>query len=68
MVPGLPGVQSQAIARIDGRLKVGVVSARLDDGRKPTRAQVVKEFGYMESEKARSVFPLRQTARLTESG
>ena len=45
MVLGLLGIQSQAVARVDGRLNAGGVSARLHDGRKPSGAQVVKEIG-----------------------
>jgi hypothetical protein len=44
MVLGLLGIQSETVARFDGRLKVGVVSARLDDERKRIADQVVKEI------------------------
>jgi hypothetical protein len=44
MVLGLLGVQSQALARFDGRLIVGAVFARLHDERKPAETPVVKEI------------------------
>ena len=44
MVLGVLGIQPQALARFDGRLKVGVVFARLHDERKPAETQVVKEI------------------------
>ena len=37
-------LRRQALARFDGRLKVGAVSARLHDERKPAETQVVKEI------------------------
>jgi hypothetical protein len=67
MVLGVLGVQSQALARFDGRLNVGAVSARLDDGRKPAETQVVKEiWQYWVGENPFGV-PLRQTARVVRS-
>jgi hypothetical protein len=44
MVLGVLGVQSQALARFDGRLIVGAVFARLHDERKPAETLVVKEI------------------------
>ena len=41
---GVLGIQSQALARFGGRLKVGVVFARRHDERKPVVIQVVKEI------------------------
>jgi hypothetical protein len=62
MVLGVLGVQSQALARFDGRLNVGVVFARLHDERKPAETQVVKEiWQYWVGENPFGV-SLRQTA------
>ena len=62
MGSGVLGVQSQAIARLDGRLNVGAVSARLHEERKPVETPVVKEiWQYWVGENAFSI-PLRQTA------
>lgn len=56
MVSGLLGVQSQAVACVDGRLNVGGVSARLDDEKSRLEPRLLKKFDPVGSERARERF------------
>jgi hypothetical protein len=75
VVPGVLGVQPEAIACVNGRLNAGGVSARPPSGKKPRSRQVallqsgwLKETDHVLSVRTRSAIPLRQTASLGTTG
>ena len=63
MVSGLLGVQSQAVARVNGRLRSAEFPRACMVAESRRRPQLLKKTDHIESGSPRSAIPLRQTAR-----